>query len=143
MMKSYLFILLGALLLSPPSIEKSDSKLANLAESAREWPWVSQDTSAAANMPFIAIYTLGPAWQSGKPAHEQAYFKEHSANLQKLRAEKKILLGARYSDKGMIILSATDEKEARARLESDPMVANKVFNLELYPFHPFYKGCLP
>lgn len=91
---------------------------------------------------FVAIFSLGPTWQKHKPAHEQAHFKEHSANLQRLRAEKKILLGARYADKGMIILSAADEPEARAWLESDPMIVNSVFTLELYPFQPFYYGSI-
>ena len=100
------------------------------------------DTSAVPQMLFVAIYSLGPAWKADKPAHEQAHFKEHSANLKKLRTEKKIILGARYSDKGMIILQVTNEQEARAILEPDPMVANKVFNLELHPFSPFYKGCI-
>jgi len=102
----------------------------------------AQQDSAAKKLFFIAIYALGPAWQTDKPAHEQAYFKEHGENLKKWRAEKKIVLGARYSDKGMIIISAADEKDARSMLENDPMVMNKVFNLELYPFSPFYKGCI-
>jgi uncharacterized protein YciI len=100
-----------------------------------------QDSTAAKKTLFIAIFSLGPSWQSDKPAHEQAYFKEHSANLKKLRTEKRILIGARYSDKGMIIIAAANEQEARAMLEPDPMVANKVFNLELHQFNPFYKGC--
>lgn len=91
---------------------------------------------------FIAIFSLGPAWQTDKPAHEQSYFKEHSENLKRLRSEQKILLGARYSDKGMIILSAADEQEARGWLAHDPMVANNVFSLELYPFQPFYYGSI-
>ncbi len=103
----------------------------------------AQDTAAAPPAKyFIAIFSLGPAWQKDRPAHEQLYFKEHSANLRKWREEKKITLGARYSDKGMIVLSARDEAEARAWLENDPMVVNQVFNLEIYPFNPFYTGCI-
>lgn len=101
-----------------------------------------QDSAAAKKMLFIAIFSLGPSWQADKPAHEQAYFKEHSANLKKLRTEKKILVGARYADKGVIIIVAANEQEARAMVEHDPMVANKVFNLELHQFNPFYKGCI-
>ena len=42
----------------------------------------AQDTTAVApSQYFIAIFSLGPAWQSDKPAHEQLYFKEHSANF--------------------------------------------------------------
>ena len=103
---------------------------------------VLQDSAAAKKTLFIAIFSLGPSWQADKPAHEQAYFKEHSANLKKLRAEKKILVGARYADKGAIIIAAANEQEARAMVEHDPMVANKVFNLELHQFNPFYKGCI-
>ena len=103
----------------------------------------AQDTTAAAPAKyFIAIFSLGSAWQKDKAAHEQPYFKDHSANLRKWREEKKIVIGARYADKGMIILSARDEAEARAWLASDPMVVNKVFNLEIYPFNPFYTGCI-
>jgi len=118
-----------------------DEQFANVVDSQTELQFTPQDSSAAKKL-FIAIFSLGPVWKTDKPAHEQAYFNEHSENLKKLRAEKKIMLGARYSDKGMIILSAADEKEARAMLENDPMVVNKVFNLELYPFSPFYKGCI-
>ena len=106
-------------------------------------PASAQDTTAVApSQYFIAIFSLGPAWQSDKPAHEQLYFKEHSANLRQWREQKKITLGARYSDKGMIILRARDEAEARSWLENDPMVVNGLFRLELHPFAPFYLGCL-
>ena len=59
-----------------------------------------------------------------------------------MREEKKIALGARYSDKGMVIIQASNEAEARAMFASDVMVQSNVFALELYPFKPFYKGCL-
>lgn len=117
-------------------------EITNTVLAATATTTAQQDTSTAKKMLFIAIFSLGPSWQADKPAHEQAYFKEHSANLKKLRAEKKILVGARYSDKGMIIITAANEQEARVMLESDPMVANKVFNLELYQYNPFYKGCV-
>lgn len=112
------------------------------SEAAMELELAVQDSAAAKQPLFVAIFSLGPNWQTDKPAHEQAYFKEHSENLKKLRGGQKIVLGARYADKGMIIIAAADEKAARAMLEHDPMVVNKVFNLELYPFKPFYKGCL-
>lgn len=98
-----------------------------------------QDTAAKH---FIAIFSLGAKWEKDKPAHEQPHFKEHSANLQKLRQEKKIVLGARYADKGVIILAARDAAEARAWLANDPMVVHELFNLEIHPFSPFYTGCI-
>jgi uncharacterized protein YciI len=85
---------------------------------------------------------LGAQWQADKAAHEQPFFKEHSANLQRLRQEKKIVLGARYADKGMLIFAARDEAQARSWLENDPMVVNKLFELEVHPFNPFYFGCI-
>jgi len=120
----------------------SDSPVGRALGSSAELELALQDSAAAKPSLFIAIFSLGPNWKTDKPAHEQTYFKEHSANLKKWRAEKKIVLGARYSGKGMIIISAADEKEARALVEHDPMVMNKVFNLELYPFSPFYIGCI-
>lgn len=91
---------------------------------------------------FVVLFSLGEAWQKDKPAQEQLYFKEHSANLKRLRQEKKLLIGGRYSDKGMLLLSTTDEAAARAEFEADPMIKQKLFVLELYPFAPFYKGCI-
>lgn len=104
----------------------------------------AQDTTIASkpDMLFVVIFALGEAWQKDKPAHDQLYFKEHSANLKRLRQEKKILLGGRYSDKGMILITAENEAAAVAEFQNDPMIANKLFNLELHRFSPFYKGCV-
>ncbi|MGH7494730.1 MAG: YciI family protein [bacterium] len=125
------------------SVSRPISTLRAETREAKSVRTSAQDTTAAAPAKyFIAIFSLGSAWQKDKPAHEQLYFKEHSANLRKWREEKKIVVGARYSDKGMIVLSARDEAEARAWLAGDPMVENKVFNLEIYPFNPFYTGCI-
>lgn len=104
----------------------------------------AQDTTAVRKPAefFVVIFSLGEAWQKDKPAHEQPYFKEHSANLKRLRQEQKILIGGRYSDKGMLLLTAANEAAARAEFEADPMLRAKLFVLELYPFMPFYKGCI-
>jgi len=145
-MKSLIISFISAVLLFHSSAENfkqpAHAQMMSFINPETELQIAPQDTSTAKKLLFIAIYTLGPAWQTDKLAHEQAYFKEHSENLKKLRVDKKIVLGARYSDKGMIIISATDEKEARALVEQDPMVMNEIFNLELYPFSPFYKGCI-
>ena len=145
-MKSLIISFISAVLLFHSSAENfkqpTHAQMMSSINPETELQIALQDTSVAKKLLFIAIYSLGPAWKTEKPAHEQAYFNEHSENLKKWRAEKRIVLGARYSDKGMIIISAADEKDARSMLEHDPMVANKVFNLELYPFSPFYKGCI-
>jgi hypothetical protein len=91
---------------------------------------------------FIAVFSRGPEWMADKQANEQVGFKEHSGNLQRLRAEKRIPIGGRYSDKGMVIVEAKDEAEARSLFESDVMVQKKTFTLELHQFRPFFKGTL-
>ncbi len=53
---------------------------------------------------FIVIYTVGAAWDASKQPNEQLYFKEHSANLSALRKQGVIKAGARFADKGMIVL---------------------------------------
>ena len=91
---------------------------------------------------FIAIFSLGPSWDNEKAANQQTGFKEHSANLQRLRADKKATLGGRFADKGMVIIEAADAEAAREMFATDVMVQSKVFTLELYPFKPFFKGCI-
>ena len=98
--------------------------------------------TAPAKSYFIAIFSRGPAWDDAKPANEQIGFKEHSDNLRRLRAEKKISIGGRYGDKGMVIVEAPNEVEARSLFASDAMVEKKTFTLELNQFRPFYKGTI-
>jgi uncharacterized protein YciI len=98
--------------------------------------------TAPAKQYFIAIFSRGPAWDAAKPPNEQVGFKEHSANLQRLRSEKKIPIGGRYSDKGMVIVEAQSVEEAQSLFSSDVMVTKKTFNLELHNFRPFYKGSI-
>ena len=91
---------------------------------------------------FIAIFSRGTAWDEKKPANEQIGFKEHSENLRRLRTEKKISIGGRYGEKGMVIVEAGNEDEARALFASDVMLTAKTFRLELHRFRPFYKGSI-
>ncbi|HKO59788.1 MAG TPA: hypothetical protein VJV03_01395 [Pyrinomonadaceae bacterium] len=105
-------------------------------------PASSSQPAAPAKQYFIAIFSKGPAWDEAKPANEQAGFREHSENLRRLRAEKKISIGGRYGDKGMVIVEAQNEADARALFVSDVMVEKKTFTLELNQFRPFYKGAI-
>jgi hypothetical protein len=91
---------------------------------------------------FIAIFSRGPAWDDSKPANEQVGFKEHGENLRRLRTEKRIPIGGRYGEKGMVIIEAKNEDEARSLFASDVMVLKKTFALELHQFRPFYKGTI-
>jgi uncharacterized protein YciI len=83
---------------------------------------------------------VGPAWDSSKKPHEQSHFREHSANLKRLRDQGSLVLGARYSDKGLVILQAMSEQEAHAMMQQDPSVQGKVFVYEVHEFNVFYSG---
>ena len=110
------------------------------------WWTIPQSSTPQSQQPakqyFIAIFSRGPGWDEAKPASEQVGFKEHSDNLRRLRSEKKISIGGRYGEKGMVIVEAQNEGEARSLFASDVMVEKKTFNLELHQFRPFYKGSI-
>lgn len=91
---------------------------------------------------FVVLYTLGENWDTTKQAHEQLYFEEHSLYLSELRKSKKISIGGRYSDTGMIVLKAKDENEAKTIITKDTAIQNKMLKTEIFPFAPFYKGCI-
>lgn len=93
---------------------------------------------------FVVHLTIGPAWDSAKPANEQVGFREHSANLSRMRNEGALIVGARYkdssADKGMLILRAANRDAARKQFDSDTMVKDKRFNMEISDFVTFYDG---
>ena len=99
-------------------------------------------TPQLAKQYFIAIFSKGPAWDESKPANEQTGFKQHSDNLRRLRTDKRISIGGRYGEKGMVIVEARTEAEARALFAADVMLEKKIFALELYEFRPFYRGSI-
>jgi len=92
---------------------------------------------------FIVHFFPGPAWEAEKPFPGQVGASEHSANLKRLRDAGSILVGARYEDRGMIVLKAASEEEARAEIARDPMVAAGTFAMTIASFHPFFPGCIP
>ena len=94
----------------------------------------------AADKLFLVVFSLGPAWDKAKPPPEQTAFREHGANLKRLRDAHRIAMGARYADKGMIVLRAPTEGEARAEIEADPGVKAGIFTFELNELRVFYPG---
>jgi uncharacterized protein YciI len=89
---------------------------------------------------FAIEFKTGPNWDPSKPPQEQAHFQAHSANLKRLREAGSLLLGARYSDKGLIVLAARSLEEARQMIEVDPSVEVQTFVFEAHPFNVFYPG---
>ena len=91
---------------------------------------------------FLVQFTVGEKWVKEKAPNEQAFFAEHSANLKRLRTEGKLLLGGRYSDKGVIIVKAASEEAVQREIQQDPSVSHGTFVAAVFPFAPFYDGCV-
>ena len=89
---------------------------------------------------YAAVYKTGPNWDAAKPPGDQALFKEHSAYLAKLRAAGTIVMGARYADVGLIVVSAPSEADARKIFEADPSVGAGTFAVDVHRFSVFYPG---
>jgi uncharacterized protein YciI len=105
---------------------------------------VAQVTSAPATSSepqlFAVEIKVGPKWDQNKPPQEQEFFKEHSANLRRMRESGVLLVGARYSDKGLVIVAAASISEVRAQMEQDQSIAAGTFVYEVHPFSVFYAG---
>lgn len=91
---------------------------------------------------FAVEVTVGPNWDTAKAPNEQAYFKEHSENLKQLRDAGHIVMGARYSDIGLVIFSAESADGVRAFMERDPSMNAGTFKYEVHPFNAFYPGTI-
>jgi hypothetical protein len=89
---------------------------------------------------YAAIYKTGPKWDAAKPPNEQAFFREHSANLAKLRAAGTVVMGARYADIGLVVVTAASEADARKLFDGDPSIAAGTFALDVHRFSVFYPG---
>jgi hypothetical protein len=91
---------------------------------------------------YIVTYTTGPAWDVAKQPQEQSWFKEHSANLSKWRKDGIIKAGARYADKGIIVVAAKTKVSAEELIFADAAVVNKLFVADVQKLNVFYEGCL-
>ncbi len=89
---------------------------------------------------FAVEITIGQKWDQSKPPQEQKYFREHSTNLKRIRDSGALVMGARYSDKGFIVLAARDESHARSMMDEDPSFGAEVFRYQVYAFSVFYGG---
>ncbi len=97
-------------------------------------------STAAAPRLFAIEIRVGPKWDATKPPGEQTHFREHSANLRRLRDAGILVLGARYGEVGLVVLSATSLEGARAMMDADPAMQAGVFAYEAHAFNVFYPG---
>lgn len=102
-------------------------------------PAAAQDNAAPLPL-FAAEIRTGAKWDTAKPPQEQAFFREHSQNLQRLRAVGQLVMGARYGEVGLVVLAAATEAEARAMMDADPAMQAQTFRYTLHPFSVFYGG---
>ena len=95
---------------------------------------------ATASPLYAAIFKTGPKWDAARAPNEQSFFREHSANLAKLRSAGTIVMGARYADIGLVVVTAATDADARRLFDADPSVAGGTFTLDVHRFSVFYPG---
>jgi hypothetical protein len=100
----------------------------------------SAPAAASETLLFAVEIRVGPRWDASKPPQEQAFFREHSANLRRLRDGTQLVVGARYSDKGLIVIAAADVASVKALMDQDPSFAAGTFVYEVHPMNVFYAG---
>ena len=104
-------------------------------------PALADDSSSEAARTWFAVeINVGPGWDESISPYEQAYFKEHSAHLKELRSAGHIVMGARYSDVGLLVFSAHSVEEISALMDEDPSMQAGTFSYEIYPMNVFYPG---
>lgn len=104
---------------------------------------VASPTAVSADLPLFAVeIKVGPKWDQAKSPQEQAFFKEHSSNLRRMREAGVLVMGARYSDKGLVIVAAATAADAKAQMDQDPSIGAGTFVYEIHPFNVFYAGDL-
>ena len=136
-MMSTLLVSLTSVQYSAPSGAQSDPG------PAQPVPGQASAQGSAPDAPLFAVeFRTGPGWDPSKPAAEQAHFRDHSANLARLRKEGRVVIGARYADKGFIVMTGSSADEVRVLLDADPAVQRRVFEVEVNEFFVFYAGCV-
>ena len=103
---------------------------------------VPPSASPAASRVFAVTVRTGPGWDAAKPPGAQPHFKEHSANIQRLRTSGALVLGGRTGDIGLLLVRAASEAEARALFDADPSVSAGTFRLEIAEWRTFAPGCV-
>lgn len=91
---------------------------------------------------FAVVFRTGPAWDASQPPGRQRHFQEHSANIARLRAEGRAVLGGRFADMGLLLVRADSEAEARSLLAADASLAAGTFTADVHPWTTFAAGCL-
>tara|TARA_R110002096_G_scaffold97263_4_gene216699 strand:+ start:12784 stop:13185 length:402 start_codon:yes stop_codon:yes gene_type:complete len=101
---------------------------------------VTEAADTAERRLFAVEVKVGPNWDAAIAPHEQAFFSEHSAHLKELRKAGYIVMGARYSDLGLLIFSAETEESVAALMDKDPSMNAGTFVYAVHALNVFYPG---
>jgi uncharacterized protein YciI len=87
----------------------------------------------------LAILKTGSAKIADKEKNNEI-FRGHMNNIEKLVKEGKLSVAGPFGEnpnefEGLFILNVSTVDEAKALLDGDPTVTNKVFNVEYYPWY--------
>lgn len=110
------------------------------------WSTTSADEPAAPGQPlplFAVEIRVGPNWDASKPPADQAFFRDHSAHLKRLRDAGHIVMGARYSDVGLLVFQAATRDAVDAMMREDPSMQAGTFRYEVHSMNAFYPWRLP
>lgn len=103
----------------------------------------AEEPAAPAPPPNMAVYYLallhrGSAWTPEPTPEVQRLLEGHMANIQRLAAEGKLILGGPFADDGdllgLFLLQAGSLKEAQELCDSDPAVKAGRLRVELHPW---------
>lgn len=101
----------------------------------------SDEPAGDTNLTWFAVEIItGPNWDPQLAPHEQAFFKDHSAHMQKLRAAGHIVMGARYSDIGLLVFHSASIDAINKLMYVDPSMQAGTFSYEVHVMNVFYPG---
>jgi hypothetical protein len=84
---------------------------------------------------WLVVYRPGPAWLADRPLSEQP-LKEHGRYMLDLYRRGLLQLAGPFADDsgGALVFRASSDREARAIVEADPAVVERIFRYELRPW---------
>ena len=92
------------------------------------------DARAEGDVPgtFVVLSAAGARRDLARDSREQAFWDDHAAFIDRLVAERFILLGGPLVDEGgaLLVVTARDEAEVRAKLRDDPWYRNDILALQ-------------
>jgi uncharacterized protein YciI len=86
---------------------------------------------------WLVVYGPGPAWLADQPLERQP-LQEHGRYMLDLYRRGLLQLAGPFTDDsgGALVFRAASHREARAIVEADPAVVDRVFRYELRPWKP-------